>query len=86
MILEFNRLIPCRRTAVAAREALLRAGVRGERVDHLIFGMVDATVDTTIASGNILMQDKQIQALDLTEIAARTREAAPAMWQRIRDL
>ncbi len=30
--------------AVAVREALLRAGIRGEEVDHLIFGMVSVPV------------------------------------------
>lgn len=53
---------------------------------HLIFGMVDATVDTTIAAGKVLMQDKQIRALDVEAIAAGARRAAPAMWERIRAM
>ena len=49
---------------------------------HFIFGMVDATVDTTIASGKVLMEGKQIKALDEEKIAARSRELAAAMWRR----
>ena len=50
---------------------------------HLIFGMVDATVDTTVCRGKILMKDKKILALDEPRIAARSRELASQMWQRI---
>jgi len=53
---------------------------------HLIFGMVDATVDTTIAAGKVLMQDKRIRALDVEAIADEARRAAPAMWERIRAM
>ena len=51
---------------------------------HLIFGMVDATVDTTIASGKVLMEGKKITALDEQAIAAKSRELAPQMWARRR--
>lgn len=50
---------------------------------HFIFGMVDATVDTTIAGGRILMQGKRLLALDEEKIAARCRELAARMWERI---
>jgi len=50
---------------------------------HLIFGLVDATVDTTVCKGTILMRDKQILALDEERIAARSRELAPKMWTRL---
>jgi putative selenium metabolism protein SsnA len=50
---------------------------------HLIFGLVDATVDTTVCRGNILMRDKQVLALDEERIAARSRELAPKMWKRL---
>jgi cytosine/adenosine deaminase-related metal-dependent hydrolase len=53
---------------------------------HLIFGLVDATVDTTVCRGKILMQGKQILALDEERIAARSRELAPQMWQRLAAL
>ncbi|HEX8991153.1 MAG TPA: putative aminohydrolase SsnA [Anaerolineales bacterium] len=50
---------------------------------HLIFGLVDATVDTTVCRGKILMQNKQILGLDEERIAARSRELAPRVWQRL---
>lgn len=53
---------------------------------HLIFGLVDATVDTTVCRGQILMQDKKILSMDEERIAARSRELAPQMWQRLAAL
>jgi putative selenium metabolism protein SsnA len=53
---------------------------------HLIFGLVDATVDTTVCRGKILMRGKKILALDEERIAARSRELAPQMWQRLATL
>jgi cytosine/adenosine deaminase-related metal-dependent hydrolase len=50
---------------------------------HLIFGLVDATVDTTVCNGKILMQGKKILTLDEERIAARSRELAPQMWERL---
>src|SRR5512146_1370030 len=53
---------------------------------HLIFGLVDATVDTTVCKGKILMQGKKIVSMDEERIAARSRELAPQMWQRLQAL
>jgi cytosine/adenosine deaminase-related metal-dependent hydrolase len=53
---------------------------------HLIFGLVDATVDTTVCRGQILMQNKQILTMDEERIAARSREVAPQVWQRLQEL
>ena len=50
---------------------------------HLIFGLVDATVDTTVCKGKILMKHKEILVLDEKHIAARSRELAPQVWQRL---
>ncbi len=50
---------------------------------HLIFGLVDATVDTTVCRGRILMQGKKVLALDEERLAARSRELAPKMWARL---
>src|SRR5512138_3879638 len=50
---------------------------------HLIFGLVDATVDTTVCKGKILMRDKKVLTLDEERIAARSRELAPQMWERL---
>jgi cytosine/adenosine deaminase-related metal-dependent hydrolase len=50
---------------------------------HLIFGLVDATVDTTVCKGEILMQGKKILSLDEERITARSRELAPKVWKRL---
>ena len=53
---------------------------------HLIFGLVDATVDTTVCKGKILMKGKQILSMDEARIAARSRELTPKMWKRLQEL
>jgi putative selenium metabolism protein SsnA len=53
---------------------------------HLIFGLVDAAVDTTVCRGKILMKGKQILTMDEEAIAARSRELAPFMWKRLHEL
>ncbi len=53
---------------------------------HLIFGLVDATVDTTVCQGKILMKGKQVLSMDEARIAARSRELAPKMWKRLQEL
>jgi putative selenium metabolism protein SsnA len=53
---------------------------------HLLFGLVDAVVDTTVCRGKILMQGKRILSMDEERIAARSRELAPQMWQRLAGL
>jgi putative selenium metabolism protein SsnA len=55
----------------------------GNFLGHLIFGLVDAVVDTTICRGQILMKDKKVLVLDEQRIAARSRELAPRMWKRL---
>jgi putative selenium metabolism protein SsnA len=51
---------------------------------HLVFGISQATVDTTIVGGKVLMQNKQL-AIDVDEerIDARARELAKKLWQRL---
>jgi cytosine/adenosine deaminase-related metal-dependent hydrolase len=53
---------------------------------HLIFGLVDAVVDTTVCRGRILMQGKKIISMDEDRLAARSRELAPKMWERLQQL
>ena len=53
---------------------------------HLIFGLVDATVDTAVCKGKILMQGKRILSLDEERLAARSREIAPQMWKRLQEI
>ena len=51
---------------------------------HMVFGISQATVDTTIVGGKVLMENKRL-ALDLDEprINARARELAAKLWQRL---
>lgn len=53
---------------------------------HLIFGMTDAPVDTTVCRGQILMKNKQILTMDEERLAARARELAPQMWKRLQAM
>jgi putative selenium metabolism protein SsnA len=53
---------------------------------HLIFGLTDATVDTTVCRGQILMKNKQILSMDEERIAARSRELAPQAWKRLQAM
>ncbi len=55
----------------------------GNFLGHLIFGLVDATVDTTVCRGKILMKNKKILSLDEERVAACSRELAPKMWERL---
>ncbi len=55
----------------------------GNFLGHLIFGLPDAVVDTTVCAGKILMRNKKILTLDEEKIAARSRELAPQMWKRL---
>jgi cytosine/adenosine deaminase-related metal-dependent hydrolase len=53
---------------------------------HLIFGLTDSTVDTTVCRGQILMKNKQILSMDEERIAARSRELAPQVWKRLQAM
>ncbi len=55
----------------------------GNFLGHLLFGMIDASVDTTVCKGKILMRNKEILVLDEERIAARSRELAPEVWKRL---
>lgn len=53
---------------------------------HLIFGMTDSVVDTTVCRGKILMRNKQILTMDEERLAARARELTPQVWKRLQAL
>ncbi|MDR3682503.1 MAG: putative aminohydrolase SsnA [Geothrix sp.] len=50
---------------------------------HLIFGLSQATVDTTLCAGRVLMAGKRL-AIDVDEaaLAARSRDLARKLWDR----
>jgi putative selenium metabolism protein SsnA len=49
---------------------------------QIIFGFHESMVTTTMVAGKLLMYNRQLLTLDEVEIAARAREAAPAVWER----
>ncbi|HAX61043.1 MAG TPA: putative aminohydrolase SsnA, partial [Elusimicrobia bacterium] len=53
---------------------------------HLIFGMVDATVDTTICNGRVLMKDKKLEGINEEQLCQKSRELSSKFWERIKKL
>jgi putative selenium metabolism protein SsnA len=50
---------------------------------HLIFGISQATVDTTICAGRVLMAGKRLMIdVDEAALAARSRELTARLWER----
>jgi putative selenium metabolism protein SsnA len=52
-------------------------------VGHLLFGLVNAPVDTTICNGKIIMEGKRLVGLDESVIAKKTSELASRLWERL---
>lgn len=50
---------------------------------HLVFGVSQSPVDTTICRGHVLMHNKKLRLdIDEARVAARARELATALWNR----
>lgn len=49
---------------------------------HIIFGFNESMITTTIASGKILMKDRELLVLDEAAITAKSRELAESAWKR----
>ncbi len=49
---------------------------------HLIFGMNESMITSTIVAGQLLMHERELLTLDEQRIKARCREAAPGFWAR----
>ena len=55
----------------------------GSVLGHLVFGVSQSAVDTTIVAGRVLMENKALTLdIDEAQVAARSRELAAALWQR----
>ena len=55
----------------------------GTALGHLIFGISQAVVDTTICGGRVLMEGRKLAIdVDEAEMAARSRELAVKLWDR----
>jgi putative selenium metabolism protein SsnA len=56
----------------------------GNSFGHIVFGMSQAAVDTTIVGGRVLMENKRLTLnLDEPQINARARELAAKLWKRL---
>jgi len=52
-------------------------------IGHVIYGISQATVDTTICGGRVLYQNKKLLLdIDEAEAAAKSRECAIKLWER----
>ncbi|HVP09565.1 MAG TPA: putative aminohydrolase SsnA [Phycisphaerae bacterium] len=49
---------------------------------HLVFGLPNARVTTTIVDGRVRLESGRVLGIDEHEVAARSRELAAAMWKR----
>ena len=49
---------------------------------HIIFGVQQSMVTTTIVAGKILMKDRALLTLDEAEVSANARKLAPGVWER----
>lgn len=49
---------------------------------HLVFGISQGVVDTTIVGGKVLMEGKKLVTLDEVAVAEESRRLAAAFWER----
>jgi putative selenium metabolism protein SsnA len=49
---------------------------------HILFGIADAPVDTTIINGKIVMRDKILTGINEKEIATKSMEFADKVWRK----
>ncbi len=49
---------------------------------HLVFGLCQGIVDTTIVNGKILMEKRKLLYLDESRIMAKARELSERLWER----
>lgn len=56
---------------------------RDNFLGHLLFGMVDAVVDTVVCDGRLLMIDKKLVGVDEESLYAEARKQAAAFWKRM---
>ena len=52
---------------------------------HIIFGVQQSMVTTTIVGGRVLMKDRELLTLDEKEISSKAREIAPKVWERYQN-
>ncbi len=50
---------------------------------HLIFGVSQVPINTTVVAGKVLMKNRELVGIDEERIAARAREASTGLWKRL---
>ncbi|MFH1018652.1 MAG: putative aminohydrolase SsnA [Pseudomonadota bacterium] len=50
---------------------------------HLIFGISQVPIDTTIVAGKVLMKNRELVGIDEERITARAREVSADLWRRL---
>jgi putative selenium metabolism protein SsnA len=50
---------------------------------HLVFGFGARHVSATVVEGRVLMRDRELLTIDESELRARSREQAEALWARL---
>ncbi len=58
---------------------------RDNFLGHLLFGMVDAVVDTVVCDGRLLMSGKKLTGVDEESVCVESRKLAAEFWRRIRS-
>jgi putative selenium metabolism protein SsnA len=50
---------------------------------HVLFGIANAPVDTTVVDGKVLMRNKTLRGIDESSVGARGRKIARQLWRRV---
>ena len=53
---------------------------------HIVFGFHESMITTTIANGEVLMKDRELQTMDEEKIIADARQASARVWERYNHL
>jgi len=53
---------------------------------HVLFGIIDAPVDTVIVNGKVVMKNKIIEHIDEEKIAHDARQVSERVWKKFYDL
>ncbi len=52
-------------------------------LSHLVFGLTNSQVDTTICNGKVLMRNKRLAGVDEERITQKSKELSRKLWQRL---
>ena len=55
-------------------------------IGHVLFGVVNESIATTIIDGKIRMQEGKLLEIDEEKIALKCQEIAPKVWERFTEL